>query len=110
MKDLYKIKNILINNNFYKYLITFILSIILTLIPFFLVMFNFNKNNNIIILIFCAIIQIILHLIYFLHLNLSSKKKWNLVFLIFTTIIISILVFGSIWIMNHLSFNFNKLK
>ncbi|WHL24871.1 MAG: cytochrome o ubiquinol oxidase subunit IV [Candidatus Blochmannia vicinus] len=88
------------------YLIGFILSIILTIIPFFMVTYNITNNKILTnIIISCAVIQIFVHLICFLHLGNVSHQLWNLIFLIFTVFIVFILVFGSIWIMTHLHHN-----
>ncbi|QOI11185.1 cytochrome o ubiquinol oxidase subunit IV [Blochmannia endosymbiont of Colobopsis nipponica] len=89
-----------------SYLIGFIFSLILTTIPFLIATFlNYNRSISIALLILCAIIQITIHLICFLHLNKPKKQKWNFISLIFTILITTILITGSLWIMNHLSHN-----
>lgn len=86
--------------------IGFILSLILTCIPFYCIQYQFfEKKTLLFITIFCAVIQIYIHLIYFLHLGHMPDVKWNIISLIFTIFIIFILVFGSIWIMTHLHYN-----
>ncbi|MGP1928239.1 MAG: cytochrome o ubiquinol oxidase subunit IV [Arsenophonus sp. NC-WZS1-MAG3] len=88
------------------YLIGFILSVILTVIPFWMVI-NSTISHDIIlwIVISTAITQILVHLICFLHMNTSSDKRWNLVAFLFTILIIAIIVIGSLWIMYNLSIN-----
>ncbi|URJ32920.1 cytochrome o ubiquinol oxidase subunit IV [Candidatus Blochmannia vicinus] len=89
-----------------SYLIGFVLSMILTIIPFFMVTYNIiNKKILMNIIISCAVIQIFVHLIFFLHLGNTSHKVWNLISLMFTVFIVFILIFGSIWIMTHLHHN-----
>lgn len=89
------------------YFIGFILSVILTIIPFCAVKYcNFiNKSIPLLIITICAFIQIYIHLVLFIHLNNTSNKIWNLISLIFTMFIIFILILGSIWIMTHLHHN-----
>ncbi|MGP4123327.1 MAG: cytochrome o ubiquinol oxidase subunit IV [Sodalis sp. (in: enterobacteria)] len=89
-----------------SYLIGFILSIILTVIPFGIVMQGSATETTLIaVLVICAVVQIILHLVYFLHLNTSSEQQWSLIAFIFTMMIIAILVVGSLWIIWHLNYN-----
>ncbi|WP_422667362.1 cytochrome o ubiquinol oxidase subunit IV [Buchnera aphidicola] len=89
-----------------SYILGFLFSIILTLIPFYFSIEKiFSSKTNHIIIIFCAITQILIHFIYFLDLNFSIEKRWNIVSLLFIMIIIFIILFGSIWIMNNLNNN-----
>ncbi|AKC59812.1 cytochrome o ubiquinol oxidase protein [Blochmannia endosymbiont of Polyrhachis (Hedomyrma) turneri] len=96
--------NKITHNTYKNYILGFFTSVILTIIPFILVIntFTIDKNILIIILTTCAILQIVIHLVCFLHIDNSPKTIWNTVTLIFTTLIILILIFGSIWIMKHL--------
>ncbi|AGC03522.1 cytochrome o ubiquinol oxidase protein CyoD [Candidatus Blochmanniella chromaiodes str. 640] len=89
-----------------SYLIGFVLSLVLTIVPFFMVTYDtINKKILINIIVFCSIMQIIVHLIFFLHLGNVSNQAWNLISLIFTIFIVFILVLGSVWIMTHLHHN-----
>ncbi|WMY96099.1 MAG: cytochrome o ubiquinol oxidase subunit IV [Arsenophonus sp.] len=93
-------------NSIKTYLTGFILSIILTIIPFWMVINNTTSYNKIIYsIIITAIIQILVHFVYFLHINATSNKNWNIISLIFTIVIITIIVIGSIWIMYNLNIN-----
>lgn len=88
------------------YLTGFVLSIILTVIPFTLVTSDSISTNTILICIVTfAVIQILVHLYYFLHMNNNSDEVWNAVALIFTLLIIAIIVVGSLWIMYNLNVN-----
>ncbi len=90
-----------------SYLIGFVLSVILTVIPFGLLMFPNELSSSTIlatILIF-AVVQIVVHLVYFLHMNTSSEQSWNVTAFIFTVIILAIVVVGSLWVMFHLNHN-----
>ncbi|BEM81013.1 cytochrome o ubiquinol oxidase subunit IV [Serratia marcescens] len=89
-----------------SYLIGFILSIILTVIPFAMVMYGTASHSTILaVVVGMAVIQVIVHLVYFLHMNTSSEERWNLVALLFTAMIIGIVVVGSLWIMYNLNIN-----
>ncbi|MGL9759800.1 MAG: cytochrome o ubiquinol oxidase subunit IV [Symbiopectobacterium sp.] len=83
-----------------SYIVAFIMSVILTVIPFGLVMASGTSPSVIMAgVVICAVVQILVHLVYFLHLNCSSEQRWNVVALVFAILIISIVVVGSIWIM-----------
>ncbi|MDQ1883469.1 cytochrome o ubiquinol oxidase subunit IV [Aeromonas salmonicida] len=89
-----------------SYLIGFVLSVILTAIPFWMVMDGgFPHQTMLITVVAMAVVQIFVHLVYFLHMNTSSEERWNLVALVFTVLIIAIVVVGSLWIMYNLNIN-----
>lgn len=89
-----------------SYLIGFILSVILTVIPFAMVMDgSASKVTILAVVVGMAVIQVVVHLVYFLHMNTSSAERWNLVALLFTILIIGIVVVGSLWIMYNLNIN-----
>lgn len=90
-----------------SYLTGFVLSVILTAIPFWLVMTNALANTNwtIAIVVALAAVQIIVHMIYFLHMNTKSDGGWTMMALIFTVIVLAIALTGSIWVMFHLTSN-----
>jgi cytochrome o ubiquinol oxidase operon protein cyoD len=88
------------------YLTGFILSIILTAIPFWMVMDGSASHATIVgVVVVTAVVQILVHLVCFLHMNTSSEERWNLVALVFTALIIAIVVVGSILIMWNLNYN-----
>lgn len=89
------------------YLTGFVLSVILTAIPFWLVMGNVFASpvaTTIAILAF-AVVQIVVHMVFFLHLNAKSEGGWNMLALIFTLILVVITLVGSLWVMHHLNLN-----
>ena len=90
-----------------SYMTGFVLSVILTAIPFWLVMGNVveNKNWTIAIIVAFAVVQIFVHMIYFLHMNTTSDGGWTLMALIFTLIVVVIALAGSLWVMYHLNVN-----
>lgn len=89
------------------YLIGFGLSVVLTAIPFWLVMagvFHSNQATVAVIVAF-AFVQIVVHMIYFLHMDAKSEGGWTMMALIFTIVIVVIAFSGSLWIMYHLNTN-----
>jgi cytochrome o ubiquinol oxidase operon protein cyoD len=90
-----------------SYTIGFVLSVILTAIPFWLVMSKVldNSSTTAMVLLGFAAVQIVVHMIYFLHMNTKSEGGWNMLALIFTIVIVVIALSGSIWVMYHLNHN-----
>ena len=89
------------------YLIGFGLSVILTAIPFGLVMSGVleSKTATAFAITILAVAQIVVHMVYFLHLDARSEAGWNMMALIFTAVILIIALSGSLWIMYHLKVN-----
>ena len=90
-----------------SYSIGFILSVILTAIPFWLVMgkvITDSSTTGFVILGFAAV-QIVVHMIYFLHMNTKSEGGWSILALVFTVMVVVIMLTGSIWVMYHLNTN-----
>ncbi|MGV1831745.1 cytochrome o ubiquinol oxidase subunit IV [Agrobacterium vitis] len=89
------------------YMIGFILSVILTSIPFYLVMNGSLTNKALLagIVMGLGAIQVVVHMIYFLHMNTKSEGGWNMMALIFTIIVVVIALSGSLWVMHHLNTN-----
>jgi cytochrome o ubiquinol oxidase subunit IV len=87
------------------YLTGFVLSLILTAIPFALVMSGTRSASAILAGIFSAgIVQILVHLYCFLHLDTSSAARWNVLAMIFTLLIMVLFVGGTLWIMSSLNY------
>ena len=83
-----------------SYAIGFILSVILTLIPFGLVMYpSLPKSITLMIVLAFAVIQVLVHLVYFLHLDRSKEQRDNVIAFVFAGLVILLLVGLSIWIM-----------
>ncbi|MVA25203.1 cytochrome o ubiquinol oxidase subunit IV [Agrobacterium vitis] len=89
------------------YMIGFVLSVILTSIPFYLVMSGSLTNKALLagIVMGLGAIQVVVHMIYFLHMNTKSEGGWNMMALIFTIIVVVIALSGSLWVMHHLNTN-----
>ncbi|NYE60019.1 cytochrome o ubiquinol oxidase operon protein cyoD [Duganella sp. 1224] len=89
------------------YAIGFILSVILTAIPFWLVMtkaFDKSSTTAIVILGFAAI-QVLVHMVYFLHMNGKAEGGWSMLATLFTLVLLVIVLAGSIWVMYHMNIN-----
>lgn len=82
------------------YLIGFVLSVILTVIPFYAVMTgDFSKVTTLWTIVTLAIIQIWVHLKYFLHLNFVTEDgKASTLSFLFSALIIVMVVGLSVWI------------
>jgi len=94
-------------STFKGYMTGFVLSVILTAIPFWLVIDNVFANSSttaLVILAFAAV-QIVVHMVYFLHMNTKSEGGWTMLALIFTIMLVVITLSGSLWVMYHLNNN-----
>ncbi len=90
-----------------EYLTGFVLSLVLTAIPFALVMGKGVQNSTAlaVVLLAFAAVQIVVHMVYFLHMNARSEGGWNLLALVFTAVLVVIVLSGSLWVMHHLNTN-----
>ncbi|MBV7534848.1 cytochrome o ubiquinol oxidase subunit IV [Duganella sp. sic0402] len=89
------------------YAIGFILSVILTAIPFWLVMgkvIDKSSTTAIVILAFAAV-QVLVHMKYFLHMNNKAEGGWSMLSTLFTVVLLVIVLAGSIWVMYHMNKN-----
>ncbi|WP_019053820.1 MULTISPECIES: cytochrome o ubiquinol oxidase subunit IV [Sphingobium] len=90
-----------------SYMIGFGLSVLLTAIPFWLVMNQTFANPQVtaFVIMGFAMVQIIVHMIYFLHMNTRSEGGWSMMALLFTLVLVVITLSGSMWVMYHLNNN-----
>lgn len=95
------------HGTFSSYVTGFVLSVILTAIPFWLVMSNVLDDTlrTSIIIMGLAAVQIVVHMVYFLHMNTKSEAGWTFIALVFTLTLVVITLAGSIWVMYHLDRN-----
>jgi cytochrome o ubiquinol oxidase operon protein cyoD len=89
------------------YVIGFVLSVVLTAIPFYLVMSGAiaDKTTTALIIAGFAVVQIVVHMVYFLHMNGKAEGGWNMLALIFTAVVVLIVISGSMWVMYHMNHN-----
>ena len=94
------------------YLIGFGLSVVLTAIPFWLVMSGSleDKTTTALAVMLFAAAQIIVHMVYFLHMNTRAEQGWTMMALIFTIIMVAIALTGSLWVMHHLDVNMMPMQ
>ncbi len=95
------------HGTFRSYMTGFVLSVVLTAIPFWLVMGNVLNDTlltSIVVMAFAAV-QIVVHMIYFLHMNTKSEGGWTFLALLFTLTLVVITLVGSIWVMYHMDQN-----
>ena len=89
------------------YVTGFVLSVILTAIPFWLVMAKVFANSTVTIFVILALamVQIYVHMVFFLHMTSKAEGGWTWMSLIFTLVLLVIALSGSLWIMYHLKTN-----
>ena len=90
-----------------SYLTGFGLSVVLTALPFWLVMTGAlgSKQATVLAIMAFALVQIVVHMVFFLHMNAKSEGGWTMMALIFTLILVVIALGGSLWVMYHLNVN-----
>jgi cytochrome o ubiquinol oxidase subunit IV len=95
------------HGSLYDYVVGFVLSVILTAIPFWLVMGKVIDDKTVLSLILLGIgaVQIVVHMVYFLHMTPKAEGGWNLMALLFTLVLVVITMAGSMWVMFHLHSN-----
>lgn len=95
------------HGTFSTYMLGFVLSVVLTAIPFWLVMSGTlpSKQITALVIMAFAVVQIVVHMIYFLHMSPKSENGWSMMALIFTIVMVVIALSGSLWVMNHLNSN-----
>jgi cytochrome o ubiquinol oxidase subunit IV len=95
------------HSTFKGYMTGFVLAVILTAIPFWLVLGEvFEKSSTTAIVVLAiAAVQIVVHMVYFLHMNGKVQGGWTLLALVFTAVLVFITLSGSLWVMYHLDHN-----
>ena len=95
-----------------SYMIGFVLSVILTAIPFGLVMdathHGFSADTVLAAILVFAVVQVFVHIVYFLHMDRSAEQRWNVLAFAFTILILVIVVSGSVWIMHNATTNMEQ--
>ncbi len=93
------------HGTFGSYMTGFVLSVILTAIPFWLVMGNViaDKQVTAVLVMGLGLVQIIVHMIFFLHMDTKSEGGWNMLALLFTVVLVLITLSGSLWVMHNLN-------
>jgi cytochrome o ubiquinol oxidase subunit IV len=82
------------------YVIGFILSIILTIIPLFLVLNHMmGKTALTVSILIAAVLQFVVQLFFFMHIRVGEGPRYNAMALILGLVFAATVVIGSIWIM-----------
>jgi cytochrome o ubiquinol oxidase operon protein cyoD len=82
------------------YLWGFVLAVVLTAIPFYLVASHaLAPLHTMYVIAAAAVLQVLVHLRFFLHLDFARAMRENLVAIAFTAILLVIMMGGSFWIM-----------
>lgn len=95
------------HSSFSGYMVGFVLSIILTAIPFWLVMAGVitHRPTAVLVLGAFAVAQILVHMVCFLHMNGKVEGGWTLLSTIFTVVFVAIAIAGTLWVMFHMNEN-----
>ena len=95
------------HSTFSGYMIGFVLSIVLTAIPFWLVMNNViaHRTTAVLVLGAFAVVQILVHMVFFLHMNGKVEGGWTMLSTIFTVVFVAIAIAGTLWVMFHMNTN-----
>lgn len=87
----------------------FVSSLVLTLAAYYIILypdfFSLSVKTAIIAIFALALIQSFMQLIFFINVWREDGPLWNLAIFISTVSIIFIVIFFSIWIMNHMNYN-----
>lgn len=89
-------------NAYRSYVLGFVLSVVTTLIAYFLVVNNVLPTQPLIYTVLAvAVVQLIVQVVFFLHIGRGSR--WKLITFLFTILVVAIVVIGTVWVMDHLN-------
>ncbi|GAB2470647.1 hypothetical protein GCM10027082_22490 [Comamonas humi] len=93
------------HSTFSGYMIGFFLSIILTAIPFAVVMGDVfeSRTTTMLVISAFAVVQILVHMVFFLHMNGKVEGGWTMLSTIFTIIFVCIVIAGTLWVMHNMN-------
>jgi cytochrome o ubiquinol oxidase subunit IV len=93
------------HSSFSGYMTGFVLSVVLTAIPFWLVMAKVitERNTAVLVLGAFAVVQILVHMVCFLHMNGKVEGGWTLLSTIFTVVFVAIAIAGTLWVMYQMN-------
>lgn len=95
------------HGSYRSYIIGFLLSVVLTAIPFWVVLGepDISLGWALAIIFVLGAAQIMVHIHYFLHVTVKAEGGWQAMSLIFSVMLLVIVLSGSLWIMFHLDEN-----
>ena len=98
------------NQQVSSYITGFLLSVVLTFIPYLLVVNQVVTGTALLVTILTfAMVQLLVQLIFFLHIGRGAGPKWNLYFFIGTFAALLVVVVGSVVIISNLHSNMTTL-
>lgn len=84
----------------------FLLSIIFTLVTYFIAVKHYATGTALLIAVFgLSLAQAAVQLVFFFHIGLESKPRWNLIIFLFLVLVMIVIIGGSMWIMYNLNYN-----
>ncbi|WP_424986427.1 cytochrome o ubiquinol oxidase subunit IV [Microbulbifer sp. S227A] len=95
------------HGSFKSYLVGFLLSVVLTVIPFWIVLGDALDSTGWAVAIIFALgaMQMLVHIRYFLHVTLKVEEGWQVMSMGLTVLLLVIVMAGSIWVMFNLDEN-----
>lgn len=95
------------HSTFSGYMTGFLLSVVLTAIPFWLVMADVitERRTALFVLGAFAVVQIVVHMVCFLHMNGKVDGGWAMLSTLFTVVFVAIAIAGTLWVMFHMNSN-----
>nr|WP_255723202.1 cytochrome o ubiquinol oxidase subunit IV [Thalassobius sp. Cn5-15] len=90
-----------------SYLIGFVLSVVLTAVPFWIVMGDVMDNKTLAVVLIFVLggMQMLVHIHYFLHVTIKAEAGWQVMSMGLTILLLVIVLSGSIWVMFNLEEN-----
>lgn len=89
-----------------RYTTGFILSIILTIVPYYIVTAEVVTGRVLApLLLGFAVLQVMVQLVFFLHFGKGKSAYWNMMAFFNMLAVLVIFVAGSLWIMNNLNYH-----
>lgn len=89
-----------------EYAIGLVLSIVLTIIPFYMVMDGgWGNTLTFMAIAITAVAQVLVQLVFFLHMNGSSSQMWQTMSGVYAIFVVAFVIVGSLWIFQHLNHN-----
>ena len=83
-----------------NYIVGYAAAVVLTLIPFGVVVFDLlSYGATLMVIAVLAVIQVFVHLGFFLHISPRHTPRENILVLAFATVLIFIMIGGTLWIM-----------
>lgn len=93
-----------------RYVIGFILSLILTIAAYLVTLGNKGASWLLMVLVFSAVLQMVVQLLFFLHLDEEQKPRYKLWSFIFMSGTLLIIIAGSVWIMRNMNYNMQHMS